>query len=205
MIPSWSQWLCVNVLSARAMLVLRTTSAVPRLSWKEVLTNSANYMDSKNRVYLLTSGLPKFLPQEVKLTEWIWKSNILTKLKPTAPLQTTVVTWLREDCPHKVNLDMLATVKFTSRVWSPGRNTIVVLEVKYCSASCAYSESVAQGVSLWGQDEHEVLGARVGLTQYTFSAEQREKVLRRSVAARAMNGVDWAITASSPKLQENWS
>jgi len=47
-----------------------------------------------------------------------------------------------------------------------------------------------------------VLGARVGLTQYTFSAEQRE-VLRSSIAARAMNGMGCAITASSPKLQKN--
>ena len=64
---------------------------------------------------------------------------------------------------------MLATVMFVSRVWSPGKNTIVVLEVKYSSASCAYSDSVVQLVDLRGQDEHEVA---VGVTQYTFSAEQ---------------------------------
>ena len=47
--------------------------------------------------------------------------------------------------------------------------TIVVLEVKYISASCAYSDSVVQLAELWGQDEHVV---EVGVTQYTFSAEQ---------------------------------
>ena len=56
-----------------------------------------------------------------------------------------------------------------SRTWSPGKNTIVVLEVKYSSASCAYSESVAQLVELSGQDEHV---AKVGVTQYTLLAEQ---------------------------------
>ena len=43
---------------------------------------------------------------------------------------------------------MLATVIFVSRIWSPGKNTIVVFEVKYSSASRAYSESVAQWVEL---------------------------------------------------------
>ena len=42
-----------------------------------------------------------------------------------------------------VKLGMLVTVIFISRVWSPGKNTIVVLEVKYDFACCAYSESVA--------------------------------------------------------------
>ena len=42
-----------------------------------------------------------------------------------------------------VNLDRLATVIFISRVWSPGKNTIVVLEVKYDLVCCTYSESVA--------------------------------------------------------------
>ena len=67
-----------------------------------------------------------------------------------------------------VNLDTLTTVIFTLRVWLPGKNTIVVLEVKYSSASRAYSESVLQLVEFRGQDEHEVA---LGLTQYTFSAE----------------------------------
>ena len=42
-----------------------------------------------------------------------------------------------------VNLDMLATVIFISRVWLPGKNTIVVLEVKYDLVCCTYTESVA--------------------------------------------------------------
>ena len=68
-----------------------------------------------------------------------------------------------------VNQDILATVIFALRTWSPGKITIVVLEVKYCSASRAYSESVVQLVELSGQDGHE---ATVGVTQYTFSVEQ---------------------------------
>ena len=96
------------------------------------------------------------------------KSTIFVKLKPTDPLRTTVAMLPEEDSPRMVSLDTLATVIFVSRTWSPGKNTIVVLEVKYSSASCAYSESVAQWV-LRGQDEHEVA---VGVTQYTFSAQQ---------------------------------
>ena len=49
-----------------------------------------------------------------------------------------------EASPHMVNLDMFATVIFILRVWSPDKSTIVVLEVKYDLACCAYSESVAQ-------------------------------------------------------------
>ena len=90
------------------------------------------------------------------------------KLRPTDHLQTIVATLLGEDSPHMVSLATLATVIFVSRAWSPGKNTIVVLEVKYSLASRAYSESVAQWI-LRGQDEHEVA---VGATQYTFSAEQ---------------------------------
>ena len=84
-----------------------------------------------------------------------------------------------------VSLDTLTTVILVSRTWSPGKNTIVVLEVKYSSASCAYSESVAQWV-LRGQDEHEVA---VGVTQYTFSMEEWERVLMSSTATRTMDGV----------------
>ena len=94
---------------------------------------------------------------------------MFVKLRPTGPLQTTVGRLPEEDSPHKVNLVTWATMILVSRVWSPGKNTIVVLEVKYSSASCAYSESVVQLVELGGQDEHEVA---VGATQYTFSAEQ---------------------------------
>lgn len=48
-----------------------------------------------------------------------------------------------DDFPRMVNLPMPATVIFTSKVWSPGKNTIVVLEVKF-SVSYAYSERVVQ-------------------------------------------------------------
>ena len=64
---------------------------------------------------------------------------------------------------------MLATQIFISRTWSPGKNTIVVLEVKYILVFCAYSESVEQWIELGGHDEHEVA---VDVIQYTFSAEQ---------------------------------
>ena len=95
-------------------------------------------------------------------------STIFVKLKPTDPLRTIVAMLSEEDSPYMVSLDTLATVIFTSRTWSPGKNTIVVLEIKYSSASCAHPESVAQWLELGGQDEHEVA---VGVTQYT-SAEQ---------------------------------
>ena len=72
------------------------------------------------------------------------KSTISVKLKPTDPSQTTVAMLSEEDSPHMVSLDTLATVIFLSRTWSPGKNTIVVLEVKYSSASCAYLVSVVQ-------------------------------------------------------------
>ena len=88
---------------------------------------------------------------------------------PTDPLQTTVGKPPEKNCPHMVSLVILATVIFISRVWSPVKNTIVVLEVKYSSVLCAYSKSVVQWVELRGQDEHEVA---FGVTQYTFSAEQ---------------------------------
>ena len=90
---------------------------------------------------------------------------------------------------------MLATVIFTLRVWSPGKNTIVVLEVEYNSVSCAYSESVAQCTELLGQDEHEVPPGRVGVTQCTLSAKQQERLLRSSAAIRTMTDVDWDIVA----------
>ena len=59
-----------------------------------------------------------------------------------------VTSWLTTVSPCMVSLATLATVIFLSRTWSPGKNTIVVLEVKYSSASCAYSESVVQLVEL---------------------------------------------------------
>ena len=108
------------------------------------------------------------------------------KLKPTDPLRTTVAILSEENHPCMVRLDMLATLTFMLRTWSPGKNTIVVLEVKYSLASCAYSESVEQLIELGGQDEH---GVAVFVTQYTFSVEQREGVLMRSAAMQTMNGV----------------
>ena len=92
-----------------------------------------------------------------------------------------------EGSPRIVSLVTLATVMFRSRAWSPGKNTVVVLGVKYSLASSAYSESVEQWVGLGGQEEHEVA---VGVTQYTFSAEQKERVLTSSAAIRTMNDTD---------------
>ena len=108
-------------------------------------------------------------------------SAILVKLRPTDPLQTTVAMLPEEDSPRMVNLVTLATVMFVSRVWSPGKNTMVVLEVKYSSVSCAYAESVAQWVDLGGQDEHEVT---LGLTQYTFSAVQYRRMYMSSAVTK---------------------
>ena len=107
-----------------------------------------------------------FLLQDAKAKECILNATILVKLRPTAPLQTIVALVSKEDSPCMVSLATLATVIFASRTWSPGKKTIVVLEVKYSSASCAYSASVVQCVEFWGQDEHEVA---VGVTQYTSS------------------------------------
>ena len=72
---------------------------------------------------------------------------------------------------------------------SPGKNTIVVLEVKYSSVFRAYSESVVQWVEFRGQDEH---GVAVGVTQYTLSAEQ-ERMLMSSAAIMTVNTVHQAI------------
>ena len=97
------------------------------------------------------------------------KSTMFVKLKPTDPLRTTVAVLAKEECPRIVSLDMLAALVFISRTWLPGKNTIVVLVVKYILVSRAYSESVEQWIELGGQDEQEVA---VGVTQYTFSAKQ---------------------------------
>ena len=131
------------------MLVLFTTSAVAGLSWKEQLTSSAFCVDCKKRAAQTTfrarvDVVTDCLLQDVKARESILKSTILVKRKPTDTLQTTVAMLPEEDSPHMVSLVTLATVILVSRTWSPGKNTIVVLEVKYSSASCAYSESVAQ-------------------------------------------------------------
>ena len=76
------------------------------------------------------------------------KSTIFVKVKPTDPLRTTVAIPSKGEAFCMVSLAILATVIFLSSIWSPGKNTIVVLEVKYSSASTAYSESVAQWVEL---------------------------------------------------------
>ena len=135
--------------------MLFTTSAVPMLSWKEQLSNSVCCVDCRSRATLTMPGeLPGrivayLLVHKVKAKESILNSTILVKLRPTDPLQTIVaILPEEEDSPHMVNLATLTTVIFISRTWSPGKNTIVVLEVKYSSASCAYSESVAQLVEL---------------------------------------------------------
>ena len=108
--------------------------------------------------------------QLVKAKNCILKFIMSVNLRPTGPLQTTVALSLpEEDSPLMVKLDTSATMIFASRTWSPDKNTIVVLEVKYSSALRVYSESVVQLVELSGQDEHE---ATVDVTQYTFSVEQ---------------------------------
>ena len=66
------------------------------------------------------------------------------KLRPTDSLQTTVALFPEEDSPHIVSLVTLETVMFVSRVWSPGKNTIVVLEVKYNSHCARLSEYVQE-------------------------------------------------------------
>ena len=71
------------------------------------------------------------------------KSTIFVKLKPTDPLQTIGAMLPEEDSLHIFSLLTLATVIFTSRKGSPGKNTILVFEVNYISASCADSKSVA--------------------------------------------------------------
>ena len=113
------------------------------------------------------------------------KSTIFVKLKPTDPMRIIVALLFEENPPSIVSLDILATLTFMSRTWSPGKNTIVVLEVKYSSASCAYSESVEQLIELGGQDEH---GVAVFVTQYRFSVQQQKRVLMRSAAMQTNTG-----------------
>ena len=85
----------------------------------------------------------------------------------------------KENPPSIVSLDIMVTLTFMSRTWSPDKNSIVVLEIKYNSGSCAYSDSVEQLIELEGQEEHEV----------PVAMEQREGVLMRSAAMQTMNGV----------------
>ena len=158
--------LCVNsVFPERVMLVFFTTSAVPRLSWKEQLASSAYCVNCKCRATKLQSrviGYP--LLQDVKAKEQILKSTILVKLRPTGPCTANNRCFLayKEDSPRMVSLATWETVIFMSRAWSPCKNTIVVLDVKYSLASCAYWMSVVQLAESWGQDEQEVA---VGVTQ----------------------------------------
>ena len=123
----------------------------------------------------------------VKAKEYILMLTILAKVKPTSPLHTTVGELSEEDIPCMVSLAMLATVILVARTWSPGRNIIVVLEVKYSSAFRAYSASVVQLAELGGQDEHEVA---VGVTQCTFSAVQQERKLVKRTTTKMRNGVE---------------
>ena len=83
-------------------------------------------------------------------------STAFMKLKPADPLRTIVAMLSEENSPYIISLDTLATMTLISRAWLPSRNDIVVLEVKYVSASCAYSESVVQWIELEGHKEHEV-------------------------------------------------
>ena len=52
------------------------------------------------------------------------KSTIFVKLKPTDPLRITVAMLPEKDAPCMVSLDTFATVIFSSRAWSPGKNKI---------------------------------------------------------------------------------
>ena len=120
-----------------------------KLSWKEQLTSSADCVEYKNKAELLArlatiSFTFEDLLQEVNAREYILKFTIFMKLRPTGPLQTTVALLPEEDSPHMVRLATLATEILVLRTWSPGKNTIVVLVIKYSSASRAYSESVVQ-------------------------------------------------------------
>ena len=127
-------------------------------------------MDCKSKAYLYAGGVPCFLLQNVRAKDYILNPTILVNLRPTDPLQAIFAMFPEEDSPHMVSPATLATVIFAVRVWSPGKNTMVVLEVKYNSGSRVYSASVVQLFELRGQDEHEA--STLGVTQYTFSAEQ---------------------------------
>ena len=72
------------------------------------------------------------------------KPVTFVKLKPTDQMRTIVATLLEDESPHMLSLVTFSTVIFLSRTWLPGKKTIVVLEVKYISDSCAYSDSVVQ-------------------------------------------------------------
>ena len=114
--------------SYREMLVWYTVSA--RLLWKEQLTSLAYNVDCKDKTKVL-AGLLSDLFQEVKVKEWMLKSTIFVKLKPTDPLQIMIVAMLSEENPPSiVSLDILATLTFMSRTWSRDKNSIVVLDIQ---------------------------------------------------------------------------
>ena len=76
---------------------------------------------------------------------------------------------------------------------------MVVLEVKYILDSCAYWERVVQLGELWEQDEHDVT---VGVMQYTFSAEQQERMMMSSAAKQTpMNGGPWTIMYNDWRIE----
>ena len=194
------------------MLELNTASAMPLLSWKKQSTSSAYCVYFKSNVYPVLGRLGSadctpidvkielstcrgkvyVLLQLVKAKDCILKFTMFVKLRPTGPLQTIVALSLpAEDSAYMISQETLTTVISASRTWSPGKNTMVVLSVKYCLAFCAYSESVVQLAELEGQDEHEVA---LDVTQYTFSVEQQERVLLNSAATlRTVNIMEIAI------------
>ena len=63
-----------------------------------------------------------------------------------ASVQMILLAFVGEELELTMNasLPTLVTVTFSRRTCSPGRKMIVVLEVKYCSVSLTYSESVWQ-------------------------------------------------------------
>ena len=70
---------------------------------------------------------------------------IFLYLKPTDHYEQLFLYCLRKTLHTcMVSLVTLATVTVLSRTWSLDKNTIVVADIKYISASCVYSESVAQ-------------------------------------------------------------
>ena len=62
-------------------------------------------------------------------------------------IQMILLICAGEELPMNVRLLIFLRVIFSCRMCSPGRKTIVVSEVKYCSVSATYSESVWQGSS----------------------------------------------------------
>ena len=80
-------------------------------------------------------------------------------MKAAGPVHTIllVISGRVVESPTMVNEVILVVSMSLYSLWSPGRNTIVVLEVKRGPVPCAYSERVRQG-----SEGHGVSG--VGLT-----------------------------------------